>query len=461
MLIKPALLCVCFLLVVALGAMAQSAPPSDPLVAKALAIHQRALTLDTHVDIGGANYATPALDPGGTTNLKCDLTKMEKGGLDGVFLAVFVGQGPLDEAGYKRAYDQAMVKFEGLKRLTEQMYPNRSEFARTPADVERIAKTGKRVIMTGVENGYPMGTDLKNLKTFYDLGARYVTVSHSGNNQLADSSSAREPLNNGLSELGKQAVAEMNRLGIMVDVSHIAEKSFWDILAITKAPIIASHSGCKAVADSDRNLTDDQLKALAKNGGVVQIVALGSYLKFDPPEKRDAVAKLREELGLPARGGRGGGGGGAAGAGGGAGAGAGSGAGAGAPSAGSGQGGRGAATANMTDEQRAEYAKKMAQFQERMKEIDAKYPGATLKDFVDHLDHAVKIAGIDHVGIGTDFDGGGGIPGFNDDTDAPNVTIELVRRGYTEAQIKQIWGENLLRVWRDVEKAAAGLQTPR
>jgi len=460
MLIKPALFCVFLLLGVALGAMAQSAPPSsDPLVAKALAIHQRAITLDTHVDIGGANYATPALDPGGTTNLKCDLTKMEKGGLDGAFLAVYVGQGALDEAGYKRAYDQAMVKFEALKRLTEQMYPNRSELARTPADVERIAKTGKRVIMTGVENGYPMGTDLKNLKTFYDLGARYVTVSHSGNNQLADSSSARVPLNNGLSELGKQAVAEMNRLGIMVDVSHIAEKSFWDILAITKGPIIASHSGCKAVADSDRNLTDGQLKALAKNGGGVQIVALASYLKPEPPERRDAIAKLREELGLPARGGRGGGGGGAAGA---SGAGAGrAGAGAGAASAGSGQGGRGAATAGMTDEQRAEYAKKMAQFQERMKEIDAKYPGATLKDFVDHLDHAVKIAGIDHVGIGTDFDGGGGIPGFNDDTDAPNVTIELVRRGYTEAQIKKIWGENLLRVWREVEKAAEGLQKAR
>jgi membrane dipeptidase len=219
----------------------------------------------------------------------------------------------------------------------------------------------------------------------------------------------------------------------MVDVSHIAEKSFWDILAITKAPIIASHSGCKAIADSDRNLTDDQLKALAKNGGVVQMVALASYLKPDPPEKRDAVAKLREELGLPARGGRGG-------------------AGAGAPG-----GGRGAAPAPMTDDQRAEYGKKMAQFQERMKAIDATYPGATLKDFVDHLDHAVKVAGIDHVGIGTDFDGGGGIPGFADDTEAPNVTIELVRRGYTEAQIRKIWGENLLRVWRDVEKAAVAM----
>jgi membrane dipeptidase len=352
--------------------------------------------------------------------------------------------------------------------------------------------------MTGVENGYPMGKDLANLKKFYDLGARYVTLSHSGNNQLADSSSAREPLNNGLSELGRQVVAEMNRLGMMIDVSHIAEKSFWDIIAITKAPIIASHSGSKAICDVDRNLTDDQLKALTKNGGVIQTVALASYLKKDDPARTAAVAKLREEIGLPARGGRGGGGGrggagagagaagaGAAGAGAGAagagvagGAGAGAvaaggagvaggagatGAGAGAAgaragAAGGGGGGGRSATAGMTDEQRADYDKKTALFQERMKEVDAKYPPASLKDFVDHLDHAVKVAGIDHVGIGTDFDGGGGIPGFNDDADSPNVTIELVRRGYTEAQIKKIWGGNLLRVWRDVEKVAARLQ---
>ena len=346
---------------------------------------------------------------------------MEKGGLDGAFLAVYVGQGPLDDAGYARAWEQAMVKFEALKRLTQQMYPNRSAFAASPAEVERVAKTGKRVIMTGVENGYPIGTDLANVKKLYDLGARYITLTHSGNNQLGDSSSAREPLHNGLSPFGKEVVAEMNRLGMMIDVSHIHEKSFWDILAITKAPIIASHSGSKAICDHDRNLTDEQLKALAKNGGVVQTVALGSYLKKEDPARRDAMTKLREELGLPAFGGRGGG----------------------APVARSGgRGGRpprrAAARAArrppaaMTPEQRADYDKKMVQYRERMKEIDAKFPGATLKDFVDHLDHAVKVAGIDHVGIGTDFDGGGGIPGFNDDTDAPNVTIELVRRGYTE-----------------------------
>jgi membrane dipeptidase len=442
--LRRSLLCCLVCLPVALGASPkpspQQAPQTDPVVARALAIHQRVISIDTHVDIPGANYATAAVDPGApTSNLKCDLTKMEKGGLKGVFLAVYVGQGPLDEAGYKRAYDQAIAKFEALHRLTEQMYPNRCAFATSPADVERIAKTGKRVIMTGVENGYPIGTDLANIKKFYDLGARYITISHSGNNQLADSSSPREPLSNGLSPLGKQAIAEMNRLGIMIDVSHIAEKSFWDIIAITKAPIIASHSGCRAITDSDRNLTDDQLKALTKNGGVIQVVALASYLKTEDPARREAVAKLREELGLPARGGRGSGGGGRG-------------------AAAGGTGGGRADAPPLTPEQQAEQQKKMEQYRERVKDIDAKYPTATLKDFVDHIDHAVKVAGIDHVGIGTDFDGGGGIPGFNDDTDAPNVTIELVRRGYTEPQIRKIWGENLLRVWREVEQAAATLQ---
>ncbi len=416
-----------FLAVSALAQQPPATPAPDPVVAKALAIHARALTLDTHVDIGGATYATPALDPGApSTPLKCDLTKMEKGGVDGAFLAVFVSQGPLDAASYTRAWERAMTGFAALKRLTEDMYPARSAFARNPDEVERIAKAGKRVIMTGVENGYPVGTDLANVGRFFDLGARYITLAHSGHNQICDSSSQADPLHNGLSPFGRQVVAEMNRLGMMVDVSHISEKAFWDVLAASKAPIIASHSGARAVCDHDRNLTDEQLKALAKNGGVIQIVALGSYLKAEHPERRVAVAKLREELGLPAYG-RGGPGGGA-----------------GRPS-----------LATMTDEQRAEYMKKMEAYRERVKPIDAQYPGATLKDFVDHLDHAVKVAGIDHVGIGTDFDGGGGVPGFNDDTEAPNVTIELVRRGYTEEQIVKIWGGNLMRVWRDVERAAA------
>lgn len=418
------------ILVFSLGAgaalVARQAPPApdEALMKKARAIHERVLTVDTHVDIGGANYATKELDPGGPTKLKCDLPKMKAGGLDAVFLAVFVGQRPeLDAEGYKRAYGQAMSEFEALDRLAK-MHPELCERAATPADVERIAKTGKRVILTGVENGYPMGDDFANLKAFYDRGARYMTLVHTGNNQLATSSATKEA-DQGLTDLGKKTVAEMNRLGMMVDLSHASTKSFWDTIAVSKAPVIESHSGCMALTKSDRNLDDDQLKALAKNGGVIQIVALSEYLKTPSPERQAAVQKLREELGY-GRGGRGG------------------------------RGGQGAqGQPERTAEQQAEMEKARAIYAERMKEVDARWPGATLKDFVDHIDHAVKVAGIDHVGIGTDFDGGGGVPGFNDHSEAVNVTVELVRRGYTEDQVRKIWGENLLRVWREVEKKAA------
>jgi membrane dipeptidase len=412
--------------------------PDSALLARAKAIHEKAITLDTHVDIGGADYATEKLDPGGPTNRKCDLPKMKAGGLDGVFLAAFVSQRPdLTAAGFKAAYDQAIAGLDAISRLTT-MHPELCEFGRSPADVERIAKTGKRVVLAGVENGYPMGDDLANLKAFYDRGARYMTLVHSSHNQLADSSTPRgEPMHNGLSALGKKVVAEMNRLGMMVDLSHASAKSFWDAIAVSKAPIIESHSGCKALSPSDRNLDDDQLKALSKNGGVIQIVALASYLKAEPPERSAAIQALRTELGMG--GGRGGGGGRGAG----------------------GQGGqagqaRGGNTPPLTPEQQAEADKRRAAYEERMKAIDAKYPfqGATITDFVNHIDYAVKLAGIDHVGIGTDFDGGGGIPGFNDHSEALNVTVELVKRGYTEQQIVKIWGGNLLRVWREVETAA-------
>lgn len=413
-------------LVLSLGAgvalIAGQAPGDAAGLQKARAIHDRLLTIDTHVDIGGADYATPALDPGGPTNRKSDLPKMKAGGLDAVFLAVFVSQRPDFTAdAYRNAYAEAMAEFDGLDRLVK-MHPELCEFARTPDAVERLAKTGKRVILAGVENGYPMGEDFANLRTFYDRGARYMTLVHTANNQLATSSGSRDG-DHGLTELGKKTVAEMNRIGMIVDMSHASIKSFWDAMAVSKAPLIESHSGCMAVSKSDRNLDDDQLQALKEKGGVIQIVALSEYLKAPSPERQAAVQKLREELGFGRRGGRGG-------------------AQAGQP------------PAPMTPERRAEMVKLRQIYQERMKEIDARYPGATLKDFADHIDHAVKVAGIDHVGIGTDFDGGGGIPGFNDHSEAPNVTAELLRRGYTEEQLRKIWGGNLLRVWRQVERAA-------
>ncbi len=389
----------------------------EQLIAKAKKIHDNAITLDSHVDIGGARYATPGIDPGiDNPQLKCDLVKMSKGGLDGVFLAVYVGQSPaLDEAGFKAAYEAAMVKFEAIHRLTEQMHPDKCRLVTSPDDMIKTAKTGKRAIMIGIENGYPIGTDLSLIRKFYDLGARYITLSHSGHNQICDSSGPEQPMHGGLSEFGRKVVAEMNRLGMMIDVSHVSEKTFWDVVEISKAPIIASHSGCAALNPHDRNLTDEQLRALARNGGVVQIVALGSFLKPDSPERLQAMAALRQELGFQR----------------------------------TGRQNRQA----MSAEQREQREKLYGIFQERMKEIDDKHPTADLKVFVNHIDHAVKVAGIEHVGIGTDFDGGGGIRGFNDHSEAPNVTLELLRRGYSEKQIRKIWGENLLRVWREVEKA--------
>jgi membrane dipeptidase len=399
-------------LLLAFGAFSQHAPKAADaqLLHKAEAIHQRAITLDTHVDIPGGNY-----DPGENSRAKCTLPKMEQGGLKGVFLAAFVGQSAqLNEQSYKAAYEAALAKFNAVHNLTEKLYPNRCALAASPADVERIAKTGKRVIMIGIENGFVIGADLSLVKKYYDLGARYITLSHNGDNQICDSANNSQHLNNGLSPFGKQVVAEMNRLGIMVDVSHIAEKSFWDLIQVAKAPIIASHSGCAALTANPRNLTDEQLKALSKNGGVIQVVALADFLS--PAARTDAIAKLRKEIGLDKfdtlpRG-------------------------------------------NRTPEQQSEYEKLNQTFRERSKEINTKYP-VTITDFVNHIDHAVKVAGIDHVGIGTDFDGGGGIPGFNDHSEALNVTVELVRRGYSEKDIDKIWGGNLLRVWRQVEKRAA------
>ncbi len=402
---------------------AQDTLTEEQVRSRANFIHQRAITLDTHVDIGG-NYATEEVDPGiDNPRLKVDLVKMNKGGMDGVFLAVFVGQGKRDAESYARVYDAAINKFNAIHRLTEEMYPDRCELALTADDIERVSKTGKRAIMIGIENGYAIGTDINNVEKFYNLGTRYITLSHGGHNQICDSCSPSSRLGDdgpeygGISEFGEQVVSEMNRLGIVADVSHISRDSFWDLIRISKSPIMASHSACKTLTDNPRNLDDDQLKALAKNGGVIQVVALGNYLQ--PKDLSDAISALREEIQLPGR----------------------------------------REMSNMTAEERAALQPKRDEYNHKLEEIHEKYGIVDVTTYVDHIDHAVKIAGIDHVGIGTDFDGGGGIPGFNNHAEALNVTIELVKRGYSEEDIYKIWGGNLLRVIRaneDVAKKISG-----
>jgi membrane dipeptidase len=399
---------------------------------------------------------------------------MKEGGLDVSFMIVYVGQSnppqvadAFQPAGYARAYKAASEKFDAVHHLTEEIAPNEIELALTAADVTRIARSGKKVAVIGIENGYPVGTDINRVKEFWQRGGRYMSLAHNGHSQLSDSNTGEADGQwrwGGLSPLGRQVIQEMNKWGIMVDVSHPSKGSMMQAIGLSKAPVIASHSSVRKLANHSRNMDDEMLMAMKTNGGVVQMVALSGYVKADPAERGPAIAALRQEFALP--GGRGGPSTGlrAGGPGGGRGAGPavtppcpveGS-----APAAGAGRGGRGGATAGvdtLTPEKRSE-------FERRLAEIDRKWPAvgrATVKDFVDHIDYAVKLIGVDHVGISSDFDGGGGIDGWNSAAETFNVTLEMVRRGYTEEQIGKIWSGNLLRVWGEVEKVAKEIQAGR
>ena len=420
------------LALLALGcASAQTPKPlsETDLVAKARGIHERVIALDTHVDINPANFRLDAPNYKDRLNTQVNLPKMKEGGLDAAFLIVYVGQSPqFTPEAYDRAYGQAMEKFRAIHRLVDSIAPDQAALALTGDDVRRANAQGKKAILIGVENGYPIGTDVTRVKQFYDLGARYLSMAHNGHSQLSDSNTGERDGKwqwNGVSPLGEQVIAEANRVGIMLDISHPSKQSMMRTLALSKAPIIASHSGVRALADHSRNLDDEQLKALAKNGGVAQLVAFDSYVKIRPPdspERVKAIQELRAEFGLTGGG----------------------------PGGGLGQG----AIQQLPADKRGD-------FQRRLTELNREFPApprATVKDFVNHVDYAVKLIGIDHVGISSDFDGGGGVDGWSDATETFNVTLELVRRGYTEEQIAKLWSGNLLRVLDEVQRVAAGLQ---
>jgi membrane dipeptidase len=415
---------------------AQSPSAEDALVKKAREIHQRVIALDTHNDIEPENFTT-ARNYTQRLDTQVNLPKMIEGGLDASFFIVYVGQPSLKEtpdaltpAGYRRAYQATIAKFDAVHRLTEQLAPDRIQLALTSADVRRINASGKKVALIGVENGYPIGEDIHRVQEFYDRGGRYLSLAHNGNNQLSDSNTGERDgykWGNGISPFGKEVLAEMNRVGLMVDVSHPSKGSMMQAAALSKAPIIASHSAARALCNVSRNMDDEQLQALAKTGGVIQIVAFPTYLKTpkpDVPERAALIATLRNELGLPA-----------------------------ATSGGGAATDFAAALRQLSPERRAEYDRRMAS-------IDARYPPdkAAVTDLVNQIDYVVKLIGIEHVGISSDFDGGGGIVGWNDASETFNVTLELVRRGYTESQIAQLWSGNLLRVMDKVQAVARELQ---
>ena len=449
-----------------LAPVAAQIPAADPaLVAKARGIHERVITADTHDDINPNNFRAECNYTMRLTT-QVNLPKMKAGGLDVSFMIVYVGQQTLPQtpdafepAGYDRAYKAAIAKFDAIHHLTQEIAPGEIGLALTAADVVSISKSGRKVAVIGIENGYPIGTDVTRVKEFWQRGGRYMSLAHNGHSQLADSNTGEADNTwswGGLSPLGRQVIQEMNKWGIMVDVSHPSKGAMMQAIGLSKAPVIASHSAVRSLANHSRNLDDEMLMAVKTNGGVAQIVAFASYVKTDPAERGPAIAALRQEFALPN--GRGGGGGRAAGP-------------AGpppcplesaSPAAGAGRGGRGGRGANAGVETLS--TDRRAEFERRLADLDRKWPAApraTVKDFVDHIDYAVKLIGVDHVGISSDFDGGGGVDGWNSAAETFNVTLELVRRGYTEEQIGKIWSGNLLRVWSDVEKVAKDIQGGR
>jgi membrane dipeptidase len=444
------------------GTLTAAPQTGEDVVARARGIHERVITLDTHNDIDPLNF-TRECNYTMRLTTQVNLPKMKEGGLDVSFMIVYVGQqnapqvpDALQPTGYDRAYKAAIAKFDAIHHLTKEIAPDDIELALNAADVARIARTGKKVAVIGIENGYPIGTDIGRVKEFWERGGRYMSLAHNGHNQLADSHTGEA--NNqwswgGLSPLGRQAIQEMNKWGIMVDVSHPSKGAMMQAIGLSRAPVIASHSGLRAFANVSRNMDDEMLMAMKTNGGVIQMVALSGFVKADPPERGRSINALRQEFGLA--GGRG----------------AGAGGGAGTPAAlptrrcpvegtepaAPAAGGRGGARAGMD----ALAPDRRSEFERRLAEIDRQWPAApraTVKDFVDEIDYAVKLIGIDHVGISSDFDGGGGIEGWNSAAETFNVTLELLRRGYTEEQIGKIWSGNLLRVWSEVERVAREIQ---
>ncbi|WP_416448268.1 dipeptidase [Leeuwenhoekiella sp. A2] len=410
---------------------AATAETEDELLVRARTIHNDVITLDTHCDINVNNF-TDSINYTQDLDTQVTLPKMKEGGLDVAWFIVYTGQDTLTDEGYQMAYENAISKFDAIHKLVEEIAPDEIELATTSDDVRRIVKAGKKVAMIGVENGYPIGTDIKRVEEFYNRGARYMSLAHNGHSQLADSNTGEKDsiwLNNGVSDLGKEVVKEMNRLGMMIDVSHPSKEAMKQMVALSKAPIIASHSSARALGEHSRNLDDEQLELIKENGGVVQAVAFRSYVN---PEKDAALDKYRTEIGKEI------------------------------------MDSLGYKWVEREDFHNLSPAERVDYFahyhsmsdlrDKKMATIDSLPPAVNVSDFVDHIDYMVDLIGIEHVGISSDFDGGGGVEGWNDASQTFNVTLELVRRGYTEDEIAKLWSGNLLRVLDEVQSIAENIQ---
>jgi membrane dipeptidase len=377
-------------------------------------IHKKILSVDSHTDtplrLQQKDFDISKRHDPVKDHSKVDFPRMKEGLLDAAFFAVFVSQGKRDFTGNANAKQKADVLFDTICSMLGRN-KDVAGLALTPDDAWKLKRQGKRAVFIGIENGYPIGTNIDLVKAYYEKGARYITLCHTKNNDICDSSTDTIEFN-GLSEFGTNVVLMMNKVGMMIDVSHISDKSFYDVLSISKAPVIASHSCARALCNNPRNLSDSMLVALAENDGVIQMCILSDYVKTPPanPSRDSARAAVRKKF---------------------------------------------RDFDNLSDEE-------MKAARKEWYAIEDVYPQklATVTDVVDHIDHMVKVAGIEHVGIGTDFDGGGGVTGCFDVSEMKNITKELILRGYSDDDIGKIWGGNLMRVMKQVAKLSKSINKP-
>ena len=382
--------------------------PEARLQEKAAKIHAAAYTVDSHTDtplrLNRMGFDFGVRNDPRETRSKIDLPRMKEGGMDGVWFAAFVGQGERTPEGNREAMEEALEITQEIYNTVEK-YADDLEVATRADDLARIADQGKHAIYIGLENGYPLGTDPGLLDRYYEKGIRYETLVHTSNNDLCDSSTDTLE-HGGLSPLGEEVVGRMNDLGMLIDVSHASDDTFYDVIEKSRTPIIASHSCARAICDNPRNLSDEMLLKLKENGGVIQMCILSAYVKTPTPnpQRDSARAAVRQKHGN---------------------------------------------YYELDDAAREAFIVDWYA-------VDRDFPRelATVSDAVDHIDHIVELIGIDHVGIGTDFDGGGALEDCFDVSQMGNITLELVRRGYSAADIKKIWGGNLTRVFKEVEAAA-------
>jgi len=366
------------------------------------------LTLDSHIDIPFDYMINPEHDPGNNTDMQVDFQKMLDGNLDGGFFIVYVGQSELNKNGYQEAKEKAIIKFNAINKMVEK-YPNKIVLVKSPEEVYEAKRDKKLFAAIGIENGYVIGEDIELLKYYYDLGARYMTLSHIGHNQISDSSLPKKSLNNdiemhgGLSNFGKITVKKMNELGMMIDISHVSDKSALQAIKLSHHPVIASHSGARSVADHPRNIPDNIIREIAKKGGVVQVVAFSSYVKVNK-KRTESIINLRDSI------------------------------------------------LTMTGDNNfiPEKHMKLIEYKNGMDKINKEFPLPGIDSFIDHIDHIVDLVGIDYVGISSDFGGGGGIEGWSNASQTFNITNSLLLRGYSKDEVNKIWSENFLRVWKNV-----------